>query len=265
MTLAGGICAALLKRERTGETSVVDGSLMGTAVWFNGPVLISTGLGRDQTFDQRSSPREARPATQNTYRTKDGRFLILSMLGDHQDEWEDMVDHLGRPDLKSDPRFLTAADRQRHSGEAVAIFDEVFAKKTSPSGRRSWSRPRVSGPRFSTPRRSSTIPRRWLMASCDRSSTPPGRSACRSRRSCSTKKAGTRPPLPTSVSTTTRCSASWASGPTRSPHCGRKVSSCEKGIWPDGAEQLAAARGPTLTFADCGGSAGGRTDGPFGV
>ncbi len=40
MTLAGGICAALLKRALTGETSVVDGSLLGTAIWFNGPALI---------------------------------------------------------------------------------------------------------------------------------------------------------------------------------------------------------------------------------
>jgi crotonobetainyl-CoA:carnitine CoA-transferase CaiB-like acyl-CoA transferase len=130
MTLAGGICAALLKRERTGETSVVDGSLLGTAVWFNGPVLISTGLGRDQTWDQVAAPRQSRPATQNTYRTKDGRFLILSMLGDHQDEWEDMVDHLGRPELKTDPRFLTAESRQANCAEAVAIFDEVFDSKT---------------------------------------------------------------------------------------------------------------------------------------
>jgi crotonobetainyl-CoA:carnitine CoA-transferase CaiB-like acyl-CoA transferase len=103
---------------------------MGTAIWFNGPALISTGLGRDQTLDQRSAAREARPATQNTYRTMDGRFLILSMLGDHQDEWEDMVDHLDRPELKSDPRFLTAADRQRNCADAVRIFDEVFGSKT---------------------------------------------------------------------------------------------------------------------------------------
>jgi len=130
MTLAGGICAALLKRERTGEPSVVDGSLLGTAVWFNGPVIISTGLGQDMTVDQRSTPRQARPATQNTYRTGDGRFLILSMLGDHQDEWEDMVDHLGLGHLKGDARFLTAADRQTHCAAAVAIFDEVFATKT---------------------------------------------------------------------------------------------------------------------------------------
>ncbi len=33
MTLAGGIAAALLKRERTGEPSVVDVSLLATGMW----------------------------------------------------------------------------------------------------------------------------------------------------------------------------------------------------------------------------------------
>src|SRR5262245_26831296 len=33
MALAGGIAAALLKKERTGDGSLVDGSLLGTAAW----------------------------------------------------------------------------------------------------------------------------------------------------------------------------------------------------------------------------------------
>src|ERR1700744_6591071 len=35
--LAGGIAAALLKRERTGEPSVVDVSLLGSGLWSMGP------------------------------------------------------------------------------------------------------------------------------------------------------------------------------------------------------------------------------------
>ena len=128
MTLAGGICAALLKRERTGEASVVDGSLMGTAIWFNGPAIISTGLGIQGATVQ--PPREQRHPTANTYKTKDGRFLILSMLGDHDVEWVDFCQHLGRPELGTDPRFVTSADRNRNAAEAVAIFDEVFASRT---------------------------------------------------------------------------------------------------------------------------------------
>jgi crotonobetainyl-CoA:carnitine CoA-transferase CaiB-like acyl-CoA transferase len=128
MTLAGGICAALLKRERTGEAPIVDGSLMGTAVWFNGPAVISSKLAG--TIPGAVGSRQDRPANTNTYRTKDGRFLILSMLGDFDTEWSDLCEHLGRPDLATDPRFATSAARSQHTHEAVAIFDEIFAQKT---------------------------------------------------------------------------------------------------------------------------------------
>lgn len=127
MTLAGGICAALLKRERTGEPTVVDGSLLGTAIWFNGPAIIYSGLGMAWGQMYRSMTRHP---TTNTYRTKDGRFLILSMLGDYDDEWADLCTHLGRPDLATDPRFVTAAARAQHAAEAVAILNEVFAERT---------------------------------------------------------------------------------------------------------------------------------------
>lgn len=124
-----GICAALLKRERTGDTSVIDGSLLGTAIWFNGPAVISSKLG-EEWFARNTTPRESRPPNTNVYRTKDGRFLILSMLGDYDHEWADLCEHLGRPDLATDPRFATSAARQQNTASAVAILDQVFAQRT---------------------------------------------------------------------------------------------------------------------------------------
>ena len=129
LTLAGGICAALFQRERTGVGRVVDGSLMGTAIWFNGPAIISTQFG-DGGILGSNVPREERPPGMNTYRTKDGRFLILSMIGDHDPEWVDMCEHLNRPDLAVDPRFATSQGRAQHISEAVAIFDEIFSQRT---------------------------------------------------------------------------------------------------------------------------------------
>ncbi|HEY2333320.1 MAG TPA: CoA transferase, partial [Acidimicrobiales bacterium] len=124
MTLAGGVCAALFKRATTGETSVVDGSLLGTAIWLNGPAIISSQFGEDVM----ATPRQRHP-TQTMYETKDGRFLLTVMLGDFDDEWADWCEHLGRPDLAVDPRFATAADRVVHADEAVAMFDGILATK----------------------------------------------------------------------------------------------------------------------------------------
>ena len=131
LTLAGGICAALVKRQLTGEPSVVDGSLLGTAIWFNGPSIISSGLGGDFMAVGATVPRMQRhPTNQSLYRTKDDRFIITSFLGDFDDEWADLCHHLGRPDLIDDPRFVTSADRSRNGAAAIEILDEIFAERT---------------------------------------------------------------------------------------------------------------------------------------
>jgi crotonobetainyl-CoA:carnitine CoA-transferase CaiB-like acyl-CoA transferase len=122
LVLAGGICAALLKRAMTGETSVVDASLMGTAIWHNGPAIISSQFGEDVM----AVPTRRHP-TNTMYRTRDGRFIITVMLGDFDDEWADFCKHLGRPDMATDPRFATADSRVANADEAVATFDEIFA------------------------------------------------------------------------------------------------------------------------------------------
>lgn len=44
MTLAGGIAAALLHRERTGEAVVVDVSLLGMAMWSMAPGITASKL-----------------------------------------------------------------------------------------------------------------------------------------------------------------------------------------------------------------------------
>jgi crotonobetainyl-CoA:carnitine CoA-transferase CaiB-like acyl-CoA transferase len=131
MVLAGGICAALVKRALTGEPSVVDGSLLGTAVWFNGPSVISSGMGADFMSSSNAIPRlEKHPTNQTSYRTKDDRYIITSFLGDFDDEWSDLCEHLGRPELARDPRFATSSARYENRSAAIQILDAVFAERT---------------------------------------------------------------------------------------------------------------------------------------
>jgi crotonobetainyl-CoA:carnitine CoA-transferase CaiB-like acyl-CoA transferase len=134
MTLVSGVLAALLRRERTGQTSVVDGSLLATAVWFNGLAIV-TGQGAGlppRTFPKGTPPagRENGPANMGPYQTKDNRFLTLGFLGDPQPDWVDLCQHLERPDLATDPRFADPASRMANRVELIAIFDEIFASKT---------------------------------------------------------------------------------------------------------------------------------------
>ena len=126
--LAGGICAALLQRERTGVTSVVDGSLLGTAIWYNHQPIVGSGLGIK--WGGSPSPREDRTATLNAYRTSDGRFVSLVFVNDPDRDWIDLCEHLGHPELGADPRFATGPARFANRAEAVNLLDEIFAQRT---------------------------------------------------------------------------------------------------------------------------------------
>ena len=71
----GAICAALVKKLRTGEGSVVDGSLMATAMWALQPGIVgSTLIGVDE-LPKMSRNSVPNPLV-NTYRTSDGRYVI---------------------------------------------------------------------------------------------------------------------------------------------------------------------------------------------
>jgi crotonobetainyl-CoA:carnitine CoA-transferase CaiB-like acyl-CoA transferase len=126
--LAGGICAALVQRERTGIASVVDGSLLGTAIWYNHQPIVAAGLGGE--WGGGGAPRESRQPSMNNYRTKDGRFVSLVFVNDPDVDWADLCEHLDRPDLASDPRFATSAARHLNRTEGVRILDEIFAART---------------------------------------------------------------------------------------------------------------------------------------
>ena len=126
-TLAGGICAALVQRALTGKASVVDGSLMGTAVWFNGPAINAANTGG--SWGGGGGPREERDPLLNNYRTRDNRVINFCMLSGDRD-WADVVKHIGQPELATDPRFAQANERAKHKREGTAIMDAFFAEHT---------------------------------------------------------------------------------------------------------------------------------------
>jgi crotonobetainyl-CoA:carnitine CoA-transferase CaiB-like acyl-CoA transferase len=120
MNIAFGVAAALLKRERTGEPSVVDVSLLASAMWVNSSSIVySAAIGADFSRRQR---RNTNPIA-GTYRTADGRWIGLAMLESDR-WWPDLCHHLGRQDLLADPRFV---DAQARSDNNVACTEELAA------------------------------------------------------------------------------------------------------------------------------------------
>ena len=132
LTIAGGIAAALFKRERTGKPSVVDISLLGTAMWnISADVTMAKALaaiGLDKGMPKMDRKMTPNPIV-NAYQTQDKRWLMLIMLQSDRN-WPDLCRHLDREDLIEDPRFATSELRAENKGECVDVLDEIFGSRT---------------------------------------------------------------------------------------------------------------------------------------
>jgi crotonobetainyl-CoA:carnitine CoA-transferase CaiB-like acyl-CoA transferase len=124
LALAFGISTALVKKERTGRGSVVDVSLLATAIW----TLSSDVLSALQGWAPRQLPRYVNPVF-GTYGTSDGRFIQLVFLESDR-YWADFCRALEREDLIEDPKFYDLAARGENRDECVAVLTDEFAKRT---------------------------------------------------------------------------------------------------------------------------------------
>ena len=131
MTIAGGIAAALFARERTGETSELDVSLLSLGAW---AMSLSIGNALLMGQDVPQTSFNAVSATFNplvgTFRTSDDRWINFTMLQAGR-YWADTCEHLGRPDLITDERFATveALMTPENTAAAAEIIGEVIASR----------------------------------------------------------------------------------------------------------------------------------------
>jgi crotonobetainyl-CoA:carnitine CoA-transferase CaiB-like acyl-CoA transferase len=128
--LAGGIAAALLKRERTGEPSIVDVSLLGSGLWAMGQA-IAVSMRLDQPWQAPALGVHGSPTNplSGLYRTADGRYLAFVMLQPGR-FWADVCHHIERPELADDPRFATVEQLALNTAEAVKLLREAIATRT---------------------------------------------------------------------------------------------------------------------------------------
>src|SRR5918995_1929502 len=128
LATAGAIAAALLRRERTGEASIVDVSLLATAMWQLSPLVVASKLFGFSKIPQGDRSKNPNPGV-NTYRTGDDRFIALILLQSDK-HWADFVTRLGLADMATDDRFADSAARAQNAAECVARLDEAFGRMT---------------------------------------------------------------------------------------------------------------------------------------
>ena len=130
MTIAGGISAALLHRERTGEAPVVDVSLLATGMWALGAgIALAKHMGQPLQNATIERTQMNNPLTAS-YRTRDERWIYLSCLQGFQ-YWAEACTIFGREDLITDSRFATHADLLANAMQAGIILQEIFLAHTA--------------------------------------------------------------------------------------------------------------------------------------
>ncbi|GAB3019367.1 CaiB/BaiF CoA transferase family protein [Mycobacterium bourgelatii] len=126
-TLAGGVCAALFHRERTGEPTIVDSSLLAQAMWAIAPSISAADF-----FDIDGIPGAPPGVVINPlvarYKTKDDRWIQLVFLQPDK-FWAGFCERMGLPELVADERFVPSANLIANAAEATEIFANAFASQ----------------------------------------------------------------------------------------------------------------------------------------
>jgi crotonobetainyl-CoA:carnitine CoA-transferase CaiB-like acyl-CoA transferase len=129
MFIAGGIAAALLHRQRTGEALEVDVSLLSTAWW-------AAGASMTQGMDTGETMRAAMPHSggsaanpfMGNYETSDGgtiNLCIVSPTGYIRDTFE----HLGIGEAADDPRFADVLPLMENADAASELIVTAIGGK----------------------------------------------------------------------------------------------------------------------------------------
>jgi len=125
--IASGIAGALYKRERTGEPSIVDVSLLGLAAWQLAPDIVAAGLMGEENLSRFSTDDMPNPIV-NYYKTQDGRYVQLMMLQADR-FWPEVTELIERPDMLTDERFATGPARFQNRVECIAELRKAFESK----------------------------------------------------------------------------------------------------------------------------------------
>ena len=130
LNIAGGISAALFKRERTGEAPVVDISLLASGMWaMSATIAVSLQMNFPwRTMDMMQGAARTNPLT-HSYQCKDGRFICLNMLQAFH-YWADTCRHLGHPEWIDDPRFTSHEALSANCGDAIELIEAVIKERT---------------------------------------------------------------------------------------------------------------------------------------
>lgn len=124
MSLYANIVTALLKRERTGEGSLVHTSLLANGIWSASCFAQASWAAGD------FSPIPGQRLTTALYQASDDRWLQFSMVRT-EEMFDRLVLALDKAEWLVDERFSSLENRVTHAAELTQMLREVIAQRSS--------------------------------------------------------------------------------------------------------------------------------------
>jgi len=127
LSLAGGILAALVARERTGKSQKVDVSIYGTMIAMQGMEINYTSI-TGQEPERAGRGHQFLHGVWGAFPTKDGHICIA---GVDDKRWPAFCRIMGIEELEKDPEYGDNVTRNFHGEKIQSVLDLIFPKKTS--------------------------------------------------------------------------------------------------------------------------------------
>lgn len=126
MTLAAGICAALLQAQRTGKGDKVVVNLNHAAIFMQNIAMVSAQYGNVYP----KSRREVTNPFNDTYKTADDRWFVLC-VPEYDRDFDKVMHDIGRDDVCGDKRYnkMDTLNANGTSSEVIAILEDAFKQK----------------------------------------------------------------------------------------------------------------------------------------
>jgi CoA:oxalate CoA-transferase len=126
LNAAFAIMAALYHRERTGQGQFIDVSLLDSIMPLMGWVAANLLIGGQPPVPLGNENFTAAPSSM--FRTQDG---FINIAANQQQQWEDLADCLGIPELKTDVRFQERDTRKANRYVLGPLLEERLVLETT--------------------------------------------------------------------------------------------------------------------------------------
>ncbi len=126
ITAAFAVASALVRQQRTGEGDFIDVSMLDSTIVTMGWVVSNYLIAG---VDPRPMGNENFTAVPSgTFRTGDGP---LNIAANKQEQFEALMDVIGRPELKVDPRFAGRENRKKNRAALTVEIERALGEKTA--------------------------------------------------------------------------------------------------------------------------------------